>query len=74
MLETYPQAENQNDAVAILAEAYTRLGNKALADDARRVLEKNDPQHPWLRGEWPDYPSRFRRLNPFAGERSALDR
>jgi outer membrane protein assembly factor BamD len=38
------------------------------------VLEKNDPQHPWLRGEWPDYPSRFRRLNPFAGERSALDR
>lgn len=73
-LQTYPGTANQNDAVAILAEAYTRLGNKALADDARRVLEKNDPQHPWLRGEWPDYPSHLRRLNPFAGERSALDR
>jgi outer membrane protein assembly factor BamD len=73
VLETYPQSENQNDAVAIMAEAYTRLGNKALADDARRVLEKNDPQHPWLRGEWPDFPSHLRRLNPFAGERSALD-
>jgi outer membrane protein assembly factor BamD len=74
MLETYPQAANQNDAVAILAEAYTRLGNKALADDARRVLEKNDPQHPWLRGDWPGSPSHLRRLNPLAGDRSALDR
>lgn len=74
VLQTYPGTANQNDAVAVMAEAYTRLGNKALADDARRVLEKNDPQHPWLRGEWPDYPSHFRRLNPFAGEKSALDR
>jgi outer membrane protein assembly factor BamD len=74
MLETYPQAANQNDAIAILAEAYTRLGNKALADDARRVLEKNDPQHPWLRGDWPGSPSHLRRLNPLAGDRSALDR
>jgi outer membrane protein assembly factor BamD len=73
MLETYPQAANQNDAIAILAEAYTRLGNKALADDARRVLEQNDPQHPWLRGDWPGTPSHLRRLNPFAGDRSALD-
>jgi outer membrane protein assembly factor BamD len=73
VLETYPGTANQNDAVAIMAEAYTRLGNKALADDARRVLEKNDPQHPWLRGEWPDYPSHLRRLNPFSGDRSALD-
>jgi len=73
MLETYPQSATQDDAVAILAEAYTRLGNQALADDARRVLEKNDPQHPWLRGEWPAFPSHLRRLNPFAGERSPLD-
>ena len=73
MIETYPQAAQQDDAVAILAEAYTRLGNTTLAADARRVLEKNNPQHPWLRGDWPDYPSKFRRLNPFAGEKSALD-
>ena len=73
LLETYPQSSYQNDAVATLAEAYTRLGNQTLAADARRVLELNDPQHPWLSGDWPDYPSAFRRLNPFAGEKSPLD-
>ena len=73
LLETYPQSEYQNDAVAVLAEAYTQLGNKTLAADARRVLEKNDPQHPWLTGNWPDYPWAVRKLNPFAGEKSAVD-
>ena len=73
LLETYPQSEYQNDAVAVLAEAYTQLGNQTLAADARRVLEKNDPQHPWLTGNWPDYPWAVRKLNPFAGEKSAVD-
>ena len=73
LLETYPQSEYQYDAVAVLGEAYTQLGNETLAADARRVLEQNDPKHPWLRGEWPDYPSSFRKLNPFAGEKSAVD-
>jgi outer membrane protein assembly factor BamD len=74
LLETYPQSAYQDDAVAMLAECYTRLGNQALADDARRVLEQNDPNHPWLHGrDWPDYPSKLRGLNPFAGEKSALD-
>jgi outer membrane protein assembly factor BamD len=71
LLETYPQTKHQNDAVAVLAEAYTKLGNTALANDAKRVLEQNDPKHPWLTGDWPDYPSNFRKLNPFAGEKSA---
>ena len=71
LLETFPQSTYQYDAVATLGEAYTRLGNKALADDARRVLQANDPSHPWLRGDWPDFPSSFRKLNPFAGEKSA---
>lgn len=70
LLETYPQSTHQNDAVAVLAEAYTHLGNEALANDAKRVLELNDPQHPWLAGKWPDYPWMVRRLNPFAGEKS----
>ena len=74
LLETYPQTDQQNDAVAVLAEAYTRLGNEALAADARRVLQQNDPNHPWLKGEWPDYPSHLRKLNPFAGEKSAADK
>lgn len=56
LLETYPQSAFQYDAVALLAEAYTRLGNQTLADDARRVLELNQPDHPWLAGNWPKYP------------------
>lgn len=71
LLETYPQSAFQYDAVAVLAEAYTHLGNKTLAADARRVLELNDPQHPWLTGNWPKYPLAIRKLNPFAGEKSA---
>lgn len=73
LLETYPQTSYQNDAVAAMGEAYARLGNQTLAADAKRVLQQNDPNHPWLRGDWPDYPSDFRKLNPFAGEKSALD-
>lgn len=68
LLETYPQSEYQNDAVALLGEAYTRLGNTVLAADAKRVLEQNDPQHPWLAGRWPKDPSMLKRLNPFTGE------
>lgn len=75
LIETWPQTEYQNDAVAVMAEAYTRLGNQTLAADARRVLELNQPDHAWLAGRnWPNYPWAIRKLNPFAGERSALDR
>lgn len=71
LLETYPQSAYQYDAVAVLAESYTRAGNQTLAADARRVLELNAPDHPWLQGNWPDYPWMIRKLNPFAGEKSA---
>ena len=73
LLETYPQSEYQNDAVAVLAAAYTELGNQALAADAKRVLQQNEPGHPYLSGDWPDYPWNIRKLNPFAGEKSAVD-
>ena len=73
LLETYPQSQYQNDAVATLAAAYEGLGNQTLAADAKRVLQQNEPNHPYLTGKWPDYPSNFRKLNPFAGEKSALD-
>ena len=68
LLETYPQSQYQNDAVALLGEAYTRMGNAALAADARRVLEQNDPQHPWLSGRWPKGPGIISRLNPLSGD------
>ena len=67
LLETYPQSEYQDDAVAMLGESYTRLGNTALAADARRVLEQNDPQHPWLAGNWPKGKGIIARLNPLNG-------
>lgn len=73
LLETYPQSQYQNDAVATLAAAYEGLGNEALASDAKRVLQQNQPDHPYLAGKWPDYPSNWRKINPFAGEKSALD-
>src|SRR5690606_16596643 len=66
LLETYPQSEYQNDAVAVLAAAYDRLGNQTLAADARRVLEYNEPGHPYLTGDWPNYPWTIRKINPFA--------
>jgi outer membrane protein assembly factor BamD len=71
LLETYPQSAWQNDAVAVLAAAYTHMGNQTLAADAKRVLQQNDPNHPWLRGDWPHYPSKIRTLNPFAGDAPA---
>ena len=67
LLETYPQTAYQNDAVALLGEAYTRMGNPTLAADARRVLQQNDPQHPWLAGNWPKGKGIIARLNPLNG-------
>ena len=68
LLETYPQSEYQNDAVAMLGESYTRMGNATLAADAKRVLQQNDPQHPWLNGHWPRKDRFYNRLNPFRGD------
>jgi outer membrane protein assembly factor BamD len=53
LLENYPQSELQGDAVALLAASYKGLGQEQLAADARRVLEANNPEHPYLRGKWP---------------------
>lgn len=71
--ETYPNSVYQHDAVAVMAEAYTRLGNDALAAGARAELQRVDPSHAWLQGRnWPNYPWPIRKLNPFAGERSVV--
>ncbi len=71
IIENYPQSVHQNDAVALMAVAYDRLGEQALAADSRRVLELNAPEHPALRGKWPRRGAWWRSLVPFAGERSA---
>ena len=69
LIENYPQSEYQNDAVALMAASYAKLGQDQLAADSRRVLEKNAPEHPYLRGKWPEYEGFFSKLNPFAGDR-----
>jgi len=74
VLETWPQTSYQYDAIAILAASYTRLGNTTLATDAERVLRQNQPGHAYFAGRWPRYPWTIRKLNPFAGEKSALEK
>ncbi|KFN43113.1 outer membrane protein assembly factor BamD [Arenimonas oryziterrae] len=68
LIETYPQSQYDGDAVALMAASYGALGEKQLSDDARRVLEKNYPQHPYLSGDWPKKKGAWRQLNPFQGE------
>lgn len=70
LLETYPQSEFEADGVALLAASYTALGKDDLAADARRVLEKNYPEHPLLTGgDWPERGGLWGQLNPFGGGR-----
>ena len=68
LLENYPQSQYDGDAIALMAASYTGLGQKTLADDARRVLRKNYPRHPYLSGNWPKEKGLLRKLNPFSGE------
>ena len=75
ILETYPQSQYDGDAVALLAVSYDRLGQKLLADDARRVLKQNYPTHPYLTGDWPKKRRRAAPAQPVCRrERVALSR
>lgn len=66
-LQTYPQSEHEGDALALMAAAYTALGQEDLAADARKVLEANYADHPYLDGDWPEGQGIFSKLNPFSG-------
>jgi len=68
LLENYPQSEYEGDAIALMAASYDKLGQTQLAADSKRVLQQNYPEHPYLKGKWPNYEGFFRKLNPFAGE------
>lgn len=66
LLQTYPQSEFDGDALALMASAYTRLGQEDLAADARKVLEANYPDHAYLSStRWPEGDGFLSRLNPF---------
>ena len=49
-IQHYPQAPAVEDAMVILKQAYDRLGMKDLSDSTMRVLEKNFPNTPHLKG------------------------
>lgn len=51
VLENYQQAPQTGDALALMVEAYEQLGEQQLADDTRRVLELNHPEHTFLTEE-----------------------
>lgn len=68
VIENYPQSMYTDDALALMAQSYTKLGEDKLAADTKRILVANDPEHPWLSGNWPKSKSIWRQLNPFAGD------
>ena len=49
-LKTYPQAPANEEGLVILVRAYDALGMKDLRDDAERVLLRNFPNSPYLKG------------------------
>jgi outer membrane protein assembly factor BamD len=64
VIEFLSQSTYQSDALAVLAESYSRLGQDELAADAERVLRANDPQHPYFSGGWPKPRPFWRKLFP----------
>lgn len=50
-LKAYPEAPAQEEALFVMSLAYDRMGMNDLRDDARRVLELNFPQSPYLKGD-----------------------
>jgi outer membrane protein assembly factor BamD len=52
-LKTYPQAPANEEGLAIMAEAYQRMGMQDLARDATRVLASNFPNSDHVKGYRP---------------------
>ncbi len=51
VVENYQRTPAVADALAIMVQAYNKLGMKELAADAKRVLELNYPNHPALKNQ-----------------------
>lgn len=50
-LKNYPQAPANEEGLVILVKAYDALGMNDLRDDAERVIKKNFPNSPYLKGD-----------------------
>jgi len=68
IIESYQETPQAGEALAIMAESYKRLGEDKLAEDTRRVLELNYPDHPYLKGKWPDDGKGWFDWLPFVGD------
>jgi outer membrane protein assembly factor BamD len=66
IIETYDQARQVGDALAILVKSYHELGQDQLAMDSERVLKLNYPNHASLAGEWPSWRSNWWKLIPLS--------
>lgn len=51
IVETYDETPSAPEALVVMIGAYEKLQMKGLAEDARRVLEHNYPEHAYLTGE-----------------------
>lgn len=68
VVEHYQQAPQVGDALAILSRSYLSLDQKKQADEVRKVLALNYPDHPYLTDpKWPHAPSTLRKMVPFSG-------
>lgn len=68
IIENYQETPQAGDALAIMSECYKRLGEDKLADDTRRVLELNYPEHPYLKGRMPGDDRGWFDWLPFVGD------
>src|SRR3954468_11728782 len=55
-IKNYPQAPAIEEAIVILKQAYDELGMKDLSTSTARVLEKNFPNSPYIKGVKKDVP------------------
>ncbi|QAU23948.1 outer membrane protein assembly factor BamD [Dyella sp. M7H15-1] len=68
VIEHYQESPQAGDALAILCRSYLSLNQKQQADQVRKVLALNYPDHPYLKDpHWPHSPSLLRKMIPFSG-------
>lgn len=65
VIENYPGTPANNEALAVLSEAYGKLELDELQEDALRVLALNDPLNPYLTGKSRDTRGFLRRFFSF---------
>ena len=52
VIQEYANTGHNEEALAILEQAYGKLGQKQLQEDTRRILALNFPQSPYLTAPW----------------------